>query len=147
MSDYELVVGTPSVDDFLRLRKVSGLSEKSRQAAELGLPNTWFAVTVRHQGGTVGMGRIIGDGGTAFQIADIAVEPQHQGKGLGKRIMAALVGHIQANAPDTGYVSLIADGDARHLYAKFGFEPVMPASIGMALWLEPGAPRIVAKAD
>ena len=137
MTEYELIAGTPSVDDYRRLRRVSGLSEKTQAAAEAGLPNTWFAVTIRHQGGVVGMGRVIGDGGTAFQIVDIAVEPDHQGKGLGKRIMAALVAHIHANAPTTAYISLIADGDARHLYAKFGFTPVTPASIGMGLWLAP----------
>ena len=147
MTDYDLIPGTPSVDDFLRLRKVSGLSEKTRQAAELGLPNTWYAVTVQYQGRTIGMGRIIGDGGTAFQITDMAVEPEHQGKGLGKRIMAALVDHIQATVPDTGYISLIADGDAQHLYAQFGFEPVTPKSVGMAMWLKPGAARRGAKAD
>ena len=137
MSDYKLIVGTPSVDDYRRLRRVAGLSEKTQAAAEAGLPNTWFAVTIGHEDHVVGMGRVIGDGGTAFQIVDIAVEPDHQGKGLGKRIMAALVAHIRTNAPTTAYISLIADGDARHLYAKFGFEPVMPESIGMALWLAP----------
>ena len=125
------------MDDCRRLRRVSGLSEKTQAAAEAGLPNTWFAVTIHHEDQVVGMGRVIGDGGTAFQIVDIAVEPAHQGKGLGKRIMAALVEHIHANAPTSAYISLIADGDARHLYAKFGFEPVMPASIGMGLWLAP----------
>lgn len=137
MSGYELIAGTPSVDDYRRLRRVAGLSEKTQAAAEAGLPNTWFAVTIRHKGNVIGMGRVIGDGGTAFQIVDIAVEPDHQGKGLGKRIMAALVEHIHTHAPASAYISLIADGDARHLYAKFGFEPVMPASIGMALWLAP----------
>ena len=137
MTEYQLIAGTPSVDDYRRLRRVSGLSEKTQEAAEAGLPNTWFAVTIRHAGHVVGMGRVIGDGGTAFQIVDIAVEPEHQGKGLGKQIMAALVAHIDANAPTTAYVSLIADGDARHLYAKFGFAPVTPASIGMGLWLAP----------
>jgi len=133
MSDYELIVGTPSVDDYRRLRKIAGLSEKTQDAAEMGLPNSWFAVTIRHQGNAVGMGRIIGDGGTAFQIVDIAVEPSHQGKGLGKRIVAALVDHLRATAPASAYVSLIADGDAQFLYAKYGFAPVMPESIGMAL--------------
>lgn len=137
MSDYQLLVGTPSVADYRRLRKVSGLSEKTQEAAEAGLPNTWFGVTIQHDGRAVGMGRVIGDGGTAFQIVDIAVEPEHQGKGLGKQIMAALVGHIHAKAPPSAYISLIADGDARHLYAKYDFTPVMPASIGMALLLAP----------
>jgi ribosomal protein S18 acetylase RimI-like enzyme len=133
MTGYELISGTPGVDDYRRLRKVVGLSEKSQAAAEAGLPNTWFAVTVRHEGAIVGMGRVIGDGGTAFQIVDIAVEPEHQGKGLGKRIVAALVDHLRANAPASAYVSLIADGDAQYLYAKYGFAPVMPDSIGMAM--------------
>ena len=132
MTDYDLIPGAPSVDDYRRLRGVTGLSDKSQAAAEAGLPNTWFAVTVRHEGRTVGMGRVIGDGGTAFQIVDIAVEPEHQGKGLGKQIVGALVDHLRAHAPKTAYVSLIADGDAQYLYAKYGFEPVMPASIGMA---------------
>lgn len=49
MSDYELTAGTPAVDDYRRLRRVAGLSEKTQAAAEAGLPNTWFAVTVRHK--------------------------------------------------------------------------------------------------
>ena len=48
MTEYELIVGTPSVDDYRRLRRVSGLSEKTQAAAEAGLPNTWFAVTIHH---------------------------------------------------------------------------------------------------
>ena len=131
MSGYALIIGTPSVDDYRRLRKAAGLSEKSQAAAEAGLPNTWHAVTIQHGGRVVGMGRIIGDGGTAFQIVDIAVEPEHQGKGLGKQIMASLMEHLRTNAPASAYVSLIADGDAKHLYAQYGFEPVMPHSIGM----------------
>lgn len=139
MSAYVLLPQPPSVEDYLRLRSVSGLSPKSETGARTGLANTWFGVTMMLDGAAVGMGRIIGDGGTAFQITDIAVGPEHQGKGLGKEIMAALMAKIAADAPDLAYVSLIADGDARHLYARFGFEPVMPASIGMAYWVRRAA--------
>lgn len=133
MDGYEIMPGTPALDDYLRLRIAAGLSAKTEEQARLGLPNTWHGVTVVQGDTAVGMGRIIGDGGTAFQIVDIALEPDHHGKGLGKAIMAALMAHLADHAPKGAYVSLIADGDARHLYAKFGFEPVMPASIGMAM--------------
>lgn len=133
MDGYQLIPTTPGVDDYLRLRIAAGLSAKTREQAEIGLPNSWCGVTVVHDGAAIGMGRIIGDGGTAFQIVDIALEPAHHGKGLGKAIMAALMDRLKAEAPEGAYVSLIADGDARHLYAKYGFEPVMPASIGMAM--------------
>jgi hypothetical protein len=42
---------------------------------------------------------------------------------------------IRATAPDGVYISLIADGEANRLYAQFGFVPIAPRSIGMALVL------------
>ncbi|WP_336739980.1 GNAT family N-acetyltransferase [Aureimonas altamirensis] len=132
---YTLSMEIPTVEDYRRLRTVAGLSGKTEEAAQRGLPNSWSAVVVRHEGHVVAMGRVIGDGGCFFQVCDMAVEPDHQGRGLGKRIFARLMDDLTERAPDSAYVSLIADGDARHLYAKFGFEPVMPASIGMAVWI------------
>lgn len=135
ISAYTLVVGIPTIQTYRTLRSVSGLSEKTFEAAQRGLPNTIHAVTVACNGEAVGMGRIIGDGGCFYQITDIAVHPDHQGRGLGKKIMQALVEHLRETAPETAYVSLIADGPAKHLYEKFGFKATAPASIGMALQL------------
>ena len=58
-------------------------------------------------------------------------------KGLGKAIMQALMERLAERVPGRAYVSLIADGDASHLYAAYGFEPVAPKSQGMAMWLDP----------
>lgn len=132
MSDYSLVERIPTVAEYRDLRRLSGLSEKTEEAAARGLPNTIHAVMIEAAGKAIGMGRITGDGGTAYQLVDIAVLPEHQGKGLGKRIVAALVEWLHANAPKSAYVSLIADGPAKDLYAQYGFKPTAPASIGMA---------------
>jgi ribosomal protein S18 acetylase RimI-like enzyme len=129
---YELVEATPSSSDYRRLRIAAGLSAKSGEAAAAGLPNTIFGVLIRKEGEVVGMGRIIGDRGLFFQIVDIAVDPKHQKRGLGKRIVAALVGHLRETAPSGAYVSLIADGEAHRLYSLYGFEPTAPKSIGMS---------------
>lgn len=133
MTEYDLRDETPLQADYLRLRLVSGLSPKTAQAAAAGLPKTVFAVTVRWGDEVVGMGRIIGDGGLFFQVVDIAVEPTHQGRGLGKAIVARLVDHLRNHAPSSAYVSLVADGEAHRLYSQFGFKPTAPRSIGMAL--------------
>ncbi|WP_294238072.1 GNAT family N-acetyltransferase [uncultured Sphingomonas sp.] len=127
----------PGVADYLRLRQIAGLTPRSAKAAEAGLPNTIYGVTIEKDGLAVGMGRIIGDGALCLHIADIAVDPDHQGRGLGKAVMAALMAHIAAHVPAEVYVNLIADGDAARLYAQFGFEPVAPASQGMAVWINP----------
>lgn len=130
---YTVAHQTPSVETYRQLRKAAGLSPKTIEAAERGLPNTLFGVQIIHDNQTVAMGRVIGDGGTFYQVVDIAVLPEHQGQGLGKTIMREIVGYIEREIPDSGYVSLLADGQASLLYQQFGFSFAAPASVGMAL--------------
>jgi len=130
--DYSLLAETPSPEDYLRLRIMAGLTPKTAEGAAAGLPNTVFAVVVRKASKVVGMGRVIGDGRLFFQVVDIAVLPEHQGQGLGKAIVGALVDHLRATAPKGAYVSLMADGEAHRLYAQYGFELTAPKSVGMA---------------
>lgn len=130
-ADYALVERFPDADEYRRLRVAAGLSPRSAEAAARGLPNTLYGVSVLLGGRVVGMGRVIGDGGCFFVVTDIAVEPAHQRRGLGKRIMTALDGWLRANAPVSSNVSLFADGEARRLYAQYGFVETGPGSVGM----------------
>jgi len=126
-----LHASTPDIDTYRHLRREAGLSEKTTDAAAIGLPNSLYAVQVFDGANVVGMGRVIGDGGLFFQVVDIAVLPAYQGQGLGKRIMAAITDWLCANVPESGYVSLLADGEAQRLYAQCGFVATAPASVGM----------------
>ncbi len=132
---YRLVSEAPDVKNYRRLRVAAGLSEKTEEAASAGLINTYHGVSILLEDEIVGMGRIIGDGGCFFQVVDIAVVPEHQGKGLGKQIMAALMDYLKLNAPESAHVTLLADGEAHKLYSKFGFELSAPESQGMLLIL------------
>lgn len=120
---------TPDIDSFLRLRKVTGLSVRSHKAAERGLPNSLFAVSILDGETIIGMGRVIGDGGLNFEIVDVAVDPDYQGQGLGKQIMTHIMNYLDENAPEGCYISLIADVPT--LYEKFGFKRTAPRSEGM----------------
>ncbi len=135
MSAYRLTLKTPEVADYLRLRQTAGLTPRSREAAEAGLPNTFVGAVVERDGRAVAMGRIVGDGGLTFQVVDIAVEPEHQGRGLGRMIMTALMEDLKARIPAEAHVALSADGTASVLYEQFGFTVTAPASIGMAQWV------------
>ncbi|KAJ6153553.1 Acyl-CoA N-acyltransferase [Penicillium chermesinum] len=81
------------------------------------------------------MGRVIGDGGWYFHIADMAVDPAHQRKGLGDAVLKALIQQIKEASPSDGkpYISLLADKPGRKLYAKNGFVESAPESLGMVL--------------
>ncbi len=128
---YVLQERFPGTEDYRRLRVAAGLSPRSAGAAARGLPNTLFGVSILHADRVVGMGRIIGDGGCFFTVVDIAVEPAHQKRGLGKRIMSALDAWLRENAPVSSSVSLFADGEAKRLYAQYGFVETGPVSVGM----------------
>ena len=77
------------------------------------------------------MGRVIGDGGTVFQIVDVAVLKSYQGQGYGSQIMEHIMKYIKSVSVESAYVSLIADYPADKLYTKFGFIPTEPDSGGM----------------
>jgi GNAT superfamily N-acetyltransferase len=61
----------------------------------------------------------------------MVVHPDHQGQGLGSRLMDALLEYIEANAPETAYINLMADIDG--FYEQWGFEETRPVSKGMFL--------------
>ncbi|GHD07293.1 GNAT family N-acetyltransferase [Tianweitania populi] len=130
--DFAFATEVPSLEEYMRLRGVAGLTAFSEEAAAIGLKGTVFAAVIRHRDVAIGMGRIIGDGGCFFQITDIAVDPAHQGKGLGKAIMAHLMAYVNEALPATAYVSLIADVPANRLYEQYGFRETAPRSIGMS---------------
>lgn len=121
----------PNAEDYRRLRVEAGLLPKTSEAAHRGLANTLYGVSLLRDGHVVGMGRVIGDNGTLFTVVDIAVSPALQGKGLGRRILTALDVWLRANVPESAYVTLVANGDAKHLYAKFGFAETAPHEIYM----------------
>ena len=122
MFQHSIEIRVPTVDQYLRLRKSAGLSAKKPSLAEIGLKNTIYAVCITVGGNTVGMGRIIGDGGTALQIVDVAVDPRYQGRGMGSTIVGELCRYIEDQVDPSIFISLIADKGAIGLYQKFGFQ-------------------------
>jgi GNAT superfamily N-acetyltransferase len=136
---YELRPGVPTSTDYLRLRQESGLTPCTREQADRALPGSWAAchvVDVR-TGATVGMGRLIGDGGWYFHVVDMAVLPAHQRRGIGDRMLTWLLDQVREQAPPDAFVSLMADPPGRRLYARHGFTEERDLSIGMAMWLRP----------
>ena len=133
--DYDLTLSPPPLADYLRLRADSSLSPVTEAQGEPALVNSWAWVHVRHRasGEVVAMGRVIGDGGWYFHIADMATLPEHQKKGLGQAVLEALLAKIREEAPPRPYVTLMADEPGRPLYAKLGFVETAPHSLGMML--------------
>ncbi|WP_284014303.1 GNAT family N-acetyltransferase [Halobaculum litoreum] len=148
MSDsdrYEVRDGPPTVDEFRRLRAAADMAERPRAGVERGLPNSLYACRVVDtgapaddrapvesrdpDGAVVGMARVVGDGGAVYHVCDMAVEPAHQRRGLGTRLLDAVDAWIDADAPAGAYVNLLADVDG--FYERAGYEETAPVSKGM----------------
>lgn len=129
----EIIENNIPIEIYRELRIKAGLSSKDIEAATIGLQNSVYSVMIKKEEAIAGMGRIIGDGGCFCQVVDICVLPEYQGQGIGKVIMQQISDFIQTKLPKSCYVSLLADGDANHLYEKFGFKDTLPHSRGMAL--------------
>ena len=66
----------------------------------------------------VGFARVLSDKVTLAYLADVFILPEHQGQGLGKRLIRTVLEH-----EDFQTVSwLLKTKDAQELYKKFGFE-------------------------
>lgn len=132
-TDDDLVRTPPTLEDYLHLRAASGLTPKSSAQGEGALVGSWCWSVIRRGGQAVAMGRVIGDGGWYFHIADVATLPEHQGRGLGRRVLTDLLAQIDEAAPAGPYVTLMADAPGRRLYESMGFVETAPRSLGMRL--------------
>lgn len=132
---YTIHPGIPPVPEYRNLRKSAGLTPVTEAQAARVASGSWYGCHVTYRCSdrgaaqqqrpqtVVAMGRIVGDGGWYFHIADMATLPEHQRKGLGGVILRRLLGYIRENAPEDGapYISLFADPPGRRLYEKHGF--------------------------
>ncbi len=129
--EYTLIERPPSVRDYRRLRDVVEWGNASEQATQKALDNALYSVCLLYDGEVVGCGRVVGDGGIYYYVQDIIVLPEHQGKGMGRRIMDAVMRFLEANASPGAFVALMAAKGVAGFYERYGFRERSPDRPGM----------------
>ena len=129
--EYILVERPPTVEEYRRLREAVGWEHVEVQATETGLRNALFSICVIHKGEVIGCGRVVGDGGIYSYIQDIIVLPEFQGKGLGRRIMDAVMGYLSSHAHPNAFIGLMAAKGVSRFYERYGFSERPPGRPGM----------------
>jgi len=119
--DFILVHRPPTVGEYLRFREVVGWGDVEAQATKVGLEDSLFSVCVVHRNETIGCGRVVGDGGIYFYIQDIIVLPEYQGRGIGKRIMDAVMEYLREHAVPGSFIGLMAATGVSGFYERYGF--------------------------
>lgn len=116
--------------ELSELYRIAPLGEKSPEALAVVFANSMFTCFVYAGGALVGAGRVLADGLDAAYIADVAVHPRHQGRGLGKAIIRALVSAAAGHRK----VILYANPGTEAFYAELGF---LRMTTAMAIFEDP----------
>lgn len=80
---------------------------------------------VYHEDKIIAFGRIVGDGRYYAMLADVVVDPEHQGNGLGKYLVNTLNGQLH----DYHFVNLTAAPGADRFYKNLGWKKQTTSSI------------------
>jgi GNAT superfamily N-acetyltransferase len=134
MDEYTLVERSPGVEEYQRLRAAVGWTRMDVRAMEISLRNALFSVCAVTKGEVIGCGRVVGDGGIYFYIQDIMVLPEFQRKGIGKRIMGAVMDYLKDHAHPNAFVGLMAAKGVSTFYERYGFTERPPDAPGMFLY-------------
>ena len=105
------------------LYRIAPLGEKKPQDLEVAFTHSRFKCFIYDQAKMVGVGRALADGIDCSYICDMAVHPDYQGQGLGKGIVAKLVGLSQGHKK----IILFANPGKEGFYQKLGFKKMNTA--------------------
>jgi GNAT superfamily N-acetyltransferase len=86
---------------------------------------------VYHDGLQLGFARVVSDFATFAWLADVFVVEEQRGRGLSKRLVAAVLKHPQLQSLRR---FLLGTLDAHGLYAQFGFAPIKESERFMEIY-------------
>lgn len=110
-------------DELSNLYRIAPLGNKKAPDLKVVFTNSMFRCFVREDGVLIGAGRAVADGIDVSYLADIAVHPDHQGRGLGKEI----VSHLRERSKNHRKIILYAAPGKDAFYLKLGFKRMLTA--------------------
>lgn len=121
-----------SVDwnELTALYEAAQLKNRNPVGLQTAFTNSLFKCFIYEDGKLVGVGRALADGVDCSYICDVALLPSHQGRGLGKQIVAKLLKFSKGHRK----IILYAVPGKEPFYKKLGFRRMNTA---MAIFENP----------
>ena len=112
--DLELVHRWLSTDAYWALGR-------TRDAVERAASHSLNFGVFTTDGQQVAYARVLTDHTAFAWVCDVYVDPAHRGRGIGGRLMEAVIAHLE---PMGLRRAVLATHDAHDVYARVGFEPL-----------------------
>ncbi len=128
-------VNSITVEDYNYLRKSVAWAELESKQALKGINNSAFLISAVVDNKTVGVTRVVSDGGYIAIIVDVIVLPDFQGNGIGKTMMQKAMEYIKSTISKGQFVfvNLMAAKDKEPFYSQFGFEARPNEKVGAGM--------------
>jgi len=110
-------------EELAALYRVAPLGDKRAADLELVFTNSMFRCFAFEHGKLIAAGRVLADGRDCAYLCDIAALPSHQGRGLGKAVVARLLERSKAHRK----IILYAVPGREDLYRGLGFRRMRTA--------------------
>lgn len=124
---YQLNPNLDTIDWDKILQLFQKINWKHRVASEIqnAFKLSTTTIFIYHQDEVIAFGRVIGDGRYYAMLADVVVDPDYQGKGLGKYLVTAL----NDTLVNYHFVNLSAAPGADKFYKNMGWKKQTTAYI------------------
>jgi GNAT superfamily N-acetyltransferase len=101
----------------------------ARDVVERSIENSICFGVYAEGGEQIGFARVVSDRATFAWLADVYIESEHRGHGLGKRLVAAVLDHPELQGLRRW---MLGTADAHELYRRFGFDGLQDVQRFMA---------------
>ena len=110
-------------EELSQLYLAAPLGHKDPSDLKIAFSNSMFKCFVYDSGRLIAAGRALADGRDCSYICDVAVQPSHQGLGIGKQVVSKLVDLSK----DHKKIILYAAPGKEPFYRKLGFKRMATA--------------------
>jgi predicted N-acetyltransferase YhbS len=110
-------------NELSELYRIAPLARKEPANLKTAFTNSMFKRFAFDDGKLVAAGRVLADGVDCAYLCDVAIHPSHQGMGLGREIVAALLELSRGHKK----ILLYAVPGKESFYARFGFRRMTTA--------------------
>jgi GNAT superfamily N-acetyltransferase len=135
----EIVHRQPTTAEFAAITAAVGFKPHPDVAIAVGLANSFCGVCAVDGERVVGVGRIIGDGALHFYLTGIMVMPDFQRRGIGTRIVEALLHRVKQVPYANTLIEALPLPGLESFYERFGFKACRQYAPGMHLWMNTDA--------
>jgi GNAT superfamily N-acetyltransferase len=133
-STVAIVERMPTLEEYEALVRAVGWGRgAASDRAAKALAGTRSGVVAVESESVVGAGLILGDGASCAYLKDIMVRPEWQGRGVGSRIVQALLAAIRRTMTGEVLVTLFTGRRLGEFYERFGFRGPEDGLYGMSL--------------